>query len=136
MLRPVRTLLGLVVLGTLVWASFAIPLGGKTLAQHMDAIGATTEAKALVDGTRSTLDPVIDDAKQRVLGEYVEAPTQDTTARTTTRATREREPSRKRARAVPSHAASNTKPPVSTHDATKVPGREIERTVDRGRGQR
>lgn len=50
-------------------------LGRRTFAEHMDRIGETREAKELVDGTRSTIDPLLEEAKQRVLGEHVEAPT-------------------------------------------------------------
>ena len=76
MFRPVRTLVSLAFLALMVWAAFALPLGGRTLAEHVDRIGETSEAQDLVDGTRSTINPVIEEAKDRVLGEYVEAPTQ------------------------------------------------------------
>jgi hypothetical protein len=75
LLGPIRTLISLLFLAGLVWFSFAVPLGSRTLAQHMDRIGQTPEARELVDGTRDTVNPVLQDAADRVLGERVEAPT-------------------------------------------------------------
>jgi hypothetical protein len=74
-LRPIRTLISLVFLGGVVWFCFAVKLGDKTLAQHMDQIGRTQEAQELIEGTRSTVNPMLEEAKSRVLGEHVEAPT-------------------------------------------------------------
>ena len=78
MFRPIRTLISLAVLGGVVWFSFAVKLGDHTLAQHFDRIGQTPEARELLEGTRSTVNPVLEEAKGRVLGEYVEAPTDRT----------------------------------------------------------
>lgn len=75
MFRPLRTLISLTVLAGIVWFSFAIELGDKTLAEHVDTISATPEAKQLLDGTRETVNPAIQDVRDRMLGEYVEAPT-------------------------------------------------------------
>ena len=58
-----------------IWAAFAVELGDKTFAEHIDTIGATPEAKQLVDDTRATINPALADVRDRVLGEYVEAPT-------------------------------------------------------------
>ncbi|KIG14523.1 hypothetical protein DB30_06671 [Enhygromyxa salina] len=63
------------VLGAALWAAFAIDLGGHTFAEHIDTISETPEAKQLIDGTRSTLNPALQEVRDRVLGEYVEAPT-------------------------------------------------------------
>lgn len=73
--RPLRTLISLTVLAGMVWFSFAVELGDKTLAEHVDTISATPEAKQLLEGTRQTIDPALDDVRDRMLGEYVEAPT-------------------------------------------------------------
>lgn len=62
-------------LAGLLWASFRVPLGERTFAEHIDRIGQTPQARDLVDGARSTVNPVIEEATDRVLGEYVEAPT-------------------------------------------------------------
>ncbi len=77
MFRPIRTLISLAFLGVLVWCSFNVRLGSRTFAEHADRIGQTHEAKALLDGTRSTLAPAIEGATERLLGEYIEAPTTD-----------------------------------------------------------
>jgi hypothetical protein len=73
--RPLRTLISLTVLAGMVWFSFAVELGDKTLAEHVDTISATPEAKQLLEGTRQTIDPALADVRDRMLGEYVEAPT-------------------------------------------------------------
>ena len=75
MLRPLRAVLSIGLLIGLIWASFAVPLGGRTFAEHIDRIGQTPQAHELVDGARSTVNPVIEEATDRVLGEYIEAPT-------------------------------------------------------------
>jgi hypothetical protein len=73
--RTLRTLATLAIVGGLLWGAFTLRLGSKTFAEHIDSIGETAEAKELLDGTRSTVNPALEDAKERVLGEYVEAPT-------------------------------------------------------------
>lgn len=71
----IRSIIGLGLLVGSVWCSFNVPLGEQTFAEHMDAIGQTPEAKELIDGSRSTITPMVEEATHRVLGEYVEAPT-------------------------------------------------------------
>ena len=75
MFRPLRTLISLSVLAGAVWFSFAVELGDKTLAEHIDTISDTPEAKQLLEGTRETINPAITDVSDRMFGEYVEAPT-------------------------------------------------------------
>jgi hypothetical protein len=72
-----RTVLSLVVLAVVLWASCTVKLGAFTLAEHVDRIGQTDEAKALLTGARGKITPALEDMKQRVFGEYVEAPTSD-----------------------------------------------------------
>ena len=72
---PVRTLITLALVAGFVWGSFNVKLGRRTLAQHLDRIGDTPEAKELLEGTRSTVNPLLHEATDRVLGERVEAPT-------------------------------------------------------------
>lgn len=62
-------------LAGMVWFAFAVELGDKTLAEHVDTISDTPEAKQLIEGTRATINPALDDVRDRMLGEYVEAPT-------------------------------------------------------------
>jgi hypothetical protein len=73
--RPIRTLISIVFIAAFVWCSFEIPLGGRTFADHMDRIGQTPEARDLVDGTRSTVNPALQEATHRLLGEHIVAPT-------------------------------------------------------------
>jgi hypothetical protein len=70
-----RTVLSLVFLTALLWASCTVKLGAFTLSEHVDRIGETPQAKELLDGTRGRIAPVLEDMKQRLFGEYVEAPT-------------------------------------------------------------
>lgn len=67
--------MGILIAG--LWCSFKVPLGELTFAQHMDRIGQTPEAEALLHGTRSAVSPMLEEATQRLLGEYIEAPTRD-----------------------------------------------------------
>ena len=75
MLGPLRTLISVAFLAMFLWAAFTVKLGRMTFADHVDRIGQTEEAKELLDGARSRVRPALDEVKQRVLGEYVEAPT-------------------------------------------------------------
>lgn len=75
MLRPLRTAISVAILAGLLWAAFAVDLGDKSFAEHVDTISETPEAKQLVDDTRSTINPALMEVRDRVLGEYVEAPT-------------------------------------------------------------
>ncbi|MFO0633716.1 MAG: hypothetical protein U0168_12770 [Nannocystaceae bacterium] len=108
MFRPIRSLIALALLAGLVWCSFKVPIGRRTFAQHVDRIGATPEAKELVDSTRSSVSPVLEDATDRMLGEYIEAPTQAppgaaAPARTKPGTDAREPPGSRAARRVPSH---------------------------------
>lgn len=67
--------MGMLIAG--LWCSFQVPLGKFTFAEHMDRIGRTPEAEALLHGTRSVVSPMLEEATHRLLGEYIEAPTQE-----------------------------------------------------------
>ena len=75
MFGTLRSLMTVAICGGLLWGAFTVKLGRKTLAEHVDSISETKEAQDLIQGTRKTVNPVLEDAKERVLGEYVEAPT-------------------------------------------------------------
>ena len=100
MTKAVRAILGLAFLAGSLWCSFNVPLGELTFAQHMDRIGQTPEAEQLLEGSRDTVRPVLEEATDRMLGEYIEAPTteEDTAA-------------------LPESAG-----PPSTPEAVKLPG--------------
>lgn len=74
-IRLVRGLVSLVFVAAIVWCSFRVPLGRRTFAEHADRIGETPEARELLDSTRQTVSPMLQDATDRMLGEYIEAPT-------------------------------------------------------------
>ncbi|MFZ6183298.1 hypothetical protein [Nannocystis pusilla] len=105
-----RTLLSLVFLIAILWASCTVKLGAYTLSEHVDRIGETPQAKELLDGTRGRISPMLEDMKQRIFGEYVEAPT---------RATNSKEPPGERRRSLPrpSQAAVRSAPPAETRTA-------------------
>jgi hypothetical protein len=73
--QPLRTAISLAVLAGALWAAFTIDLGGRTFSEHVDTISETPEAEDLIEGTRSTINPALQEVRDRVLGEYVEAPT-------------------------------------------------------------
>ncbi|MCA9684009.1 MAG: hypothetical protein KC457_17545 [Myxococcales bacterium] len=93
MFRPLHTLTSLVLLALGLWAAFAVDLGGKTFAEHIDTISETPEAQELLDGARSRINPALHDVRDRVLGEYVEAPTWIAPTGQAGQAAPEREPS-------------------------------------------
>lgn len=101
--RPIRSLIALALLAGLVWCSFKVPIGRRTFAQHVDRIGATPEAKELVDSTRSSVSPVLEDATDRMLGEYIEAPTQAPPGAVAPRPKPGNEPREPGRRRVPGH---------------------------------
>ncbi|PRQ03553.1 hypothetical protein ENSA5_14850 [Enhygromyxa salina] len=75
MFRPLRTAISVAVLAGALWAAFAVDLGGRTFAEHIDTISDTPEAERLIEGTRAKINPALQEVRDRVLGEYVEAPT-------------------------------------------------------------
>ena len=68
-------MIGIAFIFATIWCSFNVRLGSGTFANHIDRIGQTPEAEELLDGTRSVVDPMMEEARDRLLGEYVEAPT-------------------------------------------------------------
>ncbi|MCH9688709.1 MAG: hypothetical protein K0V04_45175 [Deltaproteobacteria bacterium] len=88
MSRLIRTLISLSFLAGSLWFAFSVKLGDRTFAEHVDRIGQTPEARELINGTRSTVNPVLQEATDRMLGEHIEAPIRaDTKASTTQGAT-------------------------------------------------
>lgn len=75
MFQPLRTAVSLAILAGALWAAFTVDLGGRTFAEHIDTISGTPEAEQLIEGTRSKINPALQEVRDRVLGEYVEAPT-------------------------------------------------------------
>lgn len=131
MLGLVRTAISLLFLSLLVWCSFTVPLGTRTLAEHVDRIGETREARELIQGARQRINPVLDEAKGRLLGEYVEAPTYADPSKTKT--ARERRPRRSDTRSAAVPASKSPASPAdaprspSTPEASRLPGRTLAR---------
>ncbi|MEZ4452634.1 MAG: hypothetical protein R3B09_24455 [Nannocystaceae bacterium] len=75
MLGFLRTAISVLFVTLVVWCSFTVPLGRRTFADHVDRIGQTREAEELITGARARVRPLLDEVKNRFLGEYVEAPT-------------------------------------------------------------
>jgi hypothetical protein len=113
-----RTVLSLVFLAAILWASCTVKLGAFTLSEHVDRIGETPQARELLDGTRGRISPVLEDMKQRIFGEYVEAPTRADGA--PARAERRRPPR-------PATAAVRVEEPARESGAARAPVREPSR---------
>ena len=65
MFRLIKLLLGLAALAGFVWFGANVPLGSRTLFQHLQAIGRTRETKELLDGTRETAKPLVDSVRRK-----------------------------------------------------------------------
>lgn len=113
MYRLLRPLISLAFLGGSLWFAFSVKLGGRTFAEHIDRIGQTPEAHELIEGTRATVNPVLQEATDRMLGEHIEAPTRAEPERATHAAT-----ARTRARSD----APEPPPRASTPDRVRLPG--------------
>jgi hypothetical protein len=57
--RLFRLLLWLAVLCGFVWFGSTVPLGSKTLFEHLRAIGRTEEAHDLVEGAKEAARPIV-----------------------------------------------------------------------------
>lgn len=75
MFGAIRTAISIAFIACLTWFAFSVDLGPRTLAEHVDRISDTQEAQELMEGARERVNPALEEAKQRVLGEHVEAPT-------------------------------------------------------------
>lgn len=121
-----RTAISLLFLSLLVYCSFTVPLGPRTLAEHVDRIGETREARELIRGARGRINPVLEEAKGRLLGEYVEAPTY---APASAKDPKDRRAARRRPRSASLPAGSRSdgdgvrRP--STPSASRLPGAYI-----------
>jgi len=63
--RLIKFLLGLAALAGFVWFGANIPLGSRTLFQHLQAIGRTRETQDLLDGTRESAKPLMDSVRRK-----------------------------------------------------------------------
>ena len=59
----------LVVLVAFAWFGTTVPLGPHTLFGHLQAISHTKESQELVEGTKQSAKPLVDDVRRRIAGE-------------------------------------------------------------------
>jgi hypothetical protein len=58
----------LVMLVAFAWFGATVPLGPRTLFGHLQAISHTKESQELVEGTRQSAKPLVDDVRRRIAG--------------------------------------------------------------------
>lgn len=66
MFRLIKVLIGLAGIVLFVWFGANVPLGSRTLFEHMQAIGRTRETQDLLDGTRQSAKPIVDGVRKRL----------------------------------------------------------------------
>ncbi len=67
MVGIIKFIAGLISLLIVVWFTFSVNLGQKTLYQHMRDIGGTPEAKELGNGIRARVDEVKNDVRTQIV---------------------------------------------------------------------
>ena len=80
MFRIMKLLLGLAGIAVFVWFGANIPLGSRTLFEHMQAIGRTRETQDLLEGTRQSAQPIVDGVRKRLGGTAAEGASDKATA--------------------------------------------------------
>lgn len=73
MFRLIKLLIGLVGVALFVWFGANVPLGSHTLFEHLQAIGRTRETQDLLDGTRQSAQPLVDNVRRRLGGTAAES---------------------------------------------------------------
>lgn len=61
-MRLIRLVVTLVVLAGVAYFAVSVPLGGKTLWQHIQAIAGSKESKQLVEGVKQKAGQILNDA--------------------------------------------------------------------------
>jgi hypothetical protein len=72
MFKLLKLLLGVAGLVVFVWFGANIPLGSRTLFEHLQAIGRTRETQELLDGTKQSAKPIVDGVRRRLAGNNAE----------------------------------------------------------------
>lgn len=62
----IKFLLGIVLLIVFVWFGANVPLGDRTMFQHLQAVGTTRATQDLVEGTRDTAKPLLEGVRKRL----------------------------------------------------------------------
>lgn len=58
----------LALMGGFVWFGSTVTLGSHTLFGHLQAISHTKESQDLLDGTKQSAKPLVDDVRRRIAG--------------------------------------------------------------------
>ena len=72
MFKLLKLLLGVAGLVVFVWFGANIPLGSRTLFEHLQAIGKTRETQELLDGTKQSAKPLVEGVRRRLGGSNAE----------------------------------------------------------------
>jgi len=72
MFKLLKLLLGVAALAGFVWFGANIPLGSRTLFEHLQRIGRTRETQDLLDGTKKSAKPIVDGVRRRLGGNNAE----------------------------------------------------------------
>ncbi|HEY2899574.1 MAG TPA: hypothetical protein VGL59_03280 [Polyangia bacterium] len=63
-----KFLLGLALLVAVAWFGSTVTLGSHTLFGHLQAISHTKESQDLLEGTKQSAKPLVDDVRRRIAG--------------------------------------------------------------------
>jgi hypothetical protein len=63
-----RLLFSMVAFATFVWFGATVDLGPRTLFGHLYNIGRSPESRELVEGTKQSAKPLVDDVRRRIAG--------------------------------------------------------------------
>jgi hypothetical protein len=69
MFRMIKVMFMMAAFVALAWFGSTVKLGDRTLFGHLRAIGNTKESQELVDGTKQSAKPLVDDVRRRIAGE-------------------------------------------------------------------
>lgn len=66
MFGVIKFLLAIVAVVAFIWFGANVSLGSRTLFEHLQALGRTRASQDLVEGTRETTKPLVDDVRRRL----------------------------------------------------------------------
>ena len=68
MFRMIKVMFMMAMFVAVAWFGSTVKLGERTLFGHLRAIGSTKESQELVDGTKQSAKPLVDDVRRRIAG--------------------------------------------------------------------
>jgi hypothetical protein len=77
MFRMIKVMFMMAMFVAVAWFGATVKLGERTLFGHLRAIGSTKESQELVDGTKQSAKPLVDDVRRRIAGETAVATVPD-----------------------------------------------------------